>query len=195
VDARRLLPLLSRLPEPEEVLPGRPEPIGDPGSHFVSGRRLAPPYPAGTEIAMFAMGCFWGAEQRFWLIPGVWITAAGHAGGATPNPTYEEIGTGLTGHVEVVRVVYDPAVVPYETLLKVFWENRDPTQVFRQGRDVGNWYRSIVFASTETAVEARPPFYFAEAYHQQYLAKNPDGDCGLGGTGIACPIGRSRPRA
>jgi peptide-methionine (S)-S-oxide reductase len=205
------------LPRPEEALPGRPEPIVVPGRHAVSGRPLAEPYPPGLAVAEFALGCFWGAERRFWQTPGVWVTAVGYAGGFTPNPTYEEVCTGRTGHAETVRVVYDPAELSYEALLRVFWEAHDPTQGMRQGNDVGTQYRSVVFVRSEAerrlaeaskaAYEARlraagygpitteivgppaPPFYFAESYHQQYLAKNPDGYCGLGGTGVACPVG------
>lgn len=205
------------LPSPDEALPGRPEPIVVPGLHAASGRPLAGPYPAGSAVAEFALGCFWGAERRFWTTPGVWVTAVGYAGGFTPNPTYEEVCSGRTGHAETVRVVYDPAAVSYEALLRVFWEAHDPTQGMRQGNDVGTQYRSVVFVRSEAerrlaeaskaAYEARlraagygpitteivgppaPPFYFAEAYHQQYLAKNPDGYCGLGGTGVACPVG------
>ncbi|HWP62316.1 MAG TPA: peptide-methionine (S)-S-oxide reductase MsrA [Candidatus Binatia bacterium] len=205
------------LPRPEEALPGRPEPIVRPGVHAVLGHALAEPYPAGLEVAEFALGCFWGAERRFWQTPGVWVTAVGYQGGFTPNPTYEEVCTGRTGHAETVRVVYDPALVSYEALLRVFWEAHDPTQGMRQGNDVGTQYRSVVFVRSEAerrlaeaskaAYEARlraagygpitteivgpppPAFYFAEDYHQQYLAKNPDGYCGLGGTGVACPVG------
>jgi len=205
------------LPRPDEALPGRPAPIVVPGPHAALGHPLTEPYPAGLAIAEFALGCFWGAERRFWQTPGVWATAVGYQGGFTPNPTYEEVCTGLTGHAESVRVVYDPSQVSYEALLRVFWESHDPTQGMRQGNDVGTQYRSVIFVRNEAerrlaeaskaAYEARlraagygpitteiagpppPPFYFAEAYHQQYLAKNPDGYCGLGGTGIACPVG------
>lgn len=205
------------LPRPEEALPGRPEPIVRPGRHAVLGHALGEPYPAGLAVAEFALGCFWGAERRFWQTPGVWVTAVGYQGGFTPNPTYEEVCTGRTGHAETVRVVYDPALVSYEALLRVFWEAHDPTQGMRQGADVGTQYRSVVFVRSEAerrlaeaskaAYEARlraagygqitteivgpppPTFYFAEDYHQQYLAKNPNGYCGLGGTGVACPVG------
>jgi len=205
------------LPRPEEALPGRPAPIVVPGPHAILGHPVTEPYPAGLAVAEFALGCFWGAERRFWQTPGVWTTAVGYQGGFTPNPTYEEVCTGLTGHAESVRVVYDPSQVSYEALLRVFWESHDPTQGMRQGNDVGTQYRSAIFLRNEAerrlaeaskaAYEARlraagygpitteivgpppPPFYFAEAYHQQYLAQNPDGYCGLGGTGIACPVG------
>ncbi len=203
------------MPRSEEVLPGRAEAIAAPGTHFVNGRSLTPPYPDGFEIADVAMGCFWGAEKKFWPIPGVWVTAVGYQGGGTPNPTYREVCTGHTGQAEVVRVVFDPTVVSYEQLLKVFWESHDPTQGYRQGNDVGTQYRSAIFthgpAQLAAAVSSRgmyagelaksgygaitteireaPDFYFAEDYHQQYLAKNPDGyDCHTA-TGVACPIG------
>lgn len=207
----------SRMPRPDEALPGRDEPITSPGSHAVSGRLMAPPYPDGLQVAEFALGCFWGEERRFWQTPGVWVTAVGYQGGFTPNPTYEEVCTGRTGHAESVRVVFDPALVSYEQLLKVFWEGHDPTQGMRQGNDVGTQYRSVIFVRDERqrraaeasrdAYQARltaagygpitteivgppaPEFSFAEDYHQQYLAKNPDGYCGLGGTGVACPVG------
>ena len=204
------------LPQPSEALPGRPEPIATAERHFLNKRALQGPYPEGMRMALFGIGCFWGAERKFWQIEdGIWITAVGYAGGLTPNPTYEEVCSGLTGHNEVVLVVYDPAVTPYETLLKTFWENHDPTQGMRQGNDVGTQYRSGLYvfdaAQREAAERSRaeygqalakrgygeitteildaPPFYFAEAYHQQYLAKNPAGYCGLGGTGVACQIG------
>jgi peptide-methionine (S)-S-oxide reductase len=203
------------MPSPAELLTGRPDPIVDPVPHFVSGRSLTPPYPDGFEIADVAMGCFWGAEKKFWSIPGVWVTAVGYQGGGTPNPTYRETCTGHTGHAEVVRVVFDPFVVPYEQLLKVFWESHDPTQGFRQGNDTGTQYRSAIYTHGEaqlaaalasramyqgelaragygeitTEIREAPEFYFAEDYHQQYLAKNPDGyDCHTA-TGVACPIG------
>ncbi len=189
------------MPRPEEVLPGRAEAIATPGAHFVNGRSLTPPYPDGFEVADFAMGCFWGAEKKFWPIPGVWVTAVGYQGGATPNPTYRETCTGHTGHAEVVRVVFDPSVVAYEQLLKLFWESHDPTQGYRQGNDIGTQYRSAIFThgaaqlaaatasgqmyagelakagygSITTEIGEAPAFYFAEDYHQQYLAKNPDG--------------------
>jgi peptide-methionine (S)-S-oxide reductase len=203
------------MPSPSEALPGRPHPIPTASRHFVNGRPLKGPYPEGSETAMFGMGCFWGAERKFWELDGVLVTAVGYAGGYTPNPTYEEVCSGLTGHNEVVLVVYDPAKVPYEQLLKTFWENHDPTQGMRQGNDVGTQYRSGIYVYTpaqRAAAEASraaydaalrahgygpitteildaPPFYFAEDYHQQYLAKNPMGYCGLGGTGVSCPIG------
>jgi peptide-methionine (S)-S-oxide reductase len=184
-----------------------------PERHFVSGRPLVGPYPAGLEEAVFGLGCFWGAERAFWQAPGVWVTAVGYAGGTTPNPTYEEVCSGRTGHTEAVLVVYDPKITSYDALLKLFWETHDPTQGMRQGNDVGTQYRSAIYtfspqqaALAETSrgayqrqleaaglgeitteIRAAPPFYFAEDYHQQYLAKNPYGYCGLGGTGITCP--------
>jgi peptide-methionine (S)-S-oxide reductase len=202
------------MPEPRHALPGRPDPIPTAAKHFVNGRSLKGPYPEGAKQAIFALGCYWGAEKRFWSLPGVWITAVGNAGGITPNPTYEEVCSGGTGHAESVLVVYDPKLVSYETLLKTFWESHDPTQGMRQGNDVGTRYRSAIFwtdegerdsalaskASYERALKAKGlgpitteiakagPFYFAEDYHQQYLAKNPHGYCGLGGTGVACQI-------
>ncbi len=203
------------IPDPEHALPGRPNPIPTAERHFVSGRPLKGPYPEGLEIAYFALGCYWGPERVFWQVPGVWVTAVGNMGGSTPNPTYEELCTGLTGHTETVMVVFDPKIVSYEELLKVFWEAHDPTQGMRQGNDVGTQYRSAIFAASEaqkaaaeaskaafqTALSAQrygpitteiadaTHFYFAEDYHQQYLAKNPRGYCGLGGTGVSCPIG------
>jgi peptide-methionine (S)-S-oxide reductase len=203
------------MPAPGEALPGRSEAIPTAESHFVNGRPLKGPYPEGTARAVFGMGCFWGVERMFWTLPGVWVTAAGYAGGATPNPTYREVCSGQTGHNEVVLVVYDPSVVTYEALLKVFWEGHDPTQGMRQGNDVGTQYRSGIYAFSDeqraaaeasravyqealaaagrgaitTEIVEAPAFYFAEDYHQQYLAKNPGGYCGIGGTGIACPIG------
>lgn len=205
----------SRLPTPDEALPGREEPMHVPASHHVLGTPLSPPYPDGLERALFAMGCFWGAERVFWNAPGVFTTAVGYAGGRTPNPTYEEVCSGRTGHAEVVLVVYDPEVTSYEALLRLFWENHDPTQGMRQGHDVGTQYRSAIYAPSAAQREAAevsrrayqealagaglgavtteiadaPDFYFAEAYHQQYLSKNPGGYCGLGGTGVSCPIG------
>ena len=204
------------MPAPADALPGRAAPIPTAASHYVNGRPLQGPCPEGMEQAMFGLGCFWGAERKFWQLPqGVWVTMVGYAGGFTPNPTYEEVCSGRTGHNEVVRVVFDPAVLPYEQLLKTFWESHDPTQGMRQGADVGTQYRSGVYvfspaqraaaeasralyqealtghglgAITTEIVDA-PPFYFAEDYHQQYLAKNPGGYCGLGGSGVACPIG------
>src|SRR5271168_884996 len=204
------------LPSATEALPGRADPIPTARRHFVNGHPLQPPYPAGLAQAMFGLGCFWGAERKFWeLGDGVYVTAVGYAGGFTPNPTYEEVCGGRTGHNEVVLVVYDPKKISYEQLLKTFWESHDPTQGMRQGNDVGTQYRSGIYVFTpaqRAAAEASrasyakalaaqgmgaitteivdaPPFYFAEDYHQQYLAKNPHGYCGLGGTGVSCPIG------
>lgn len=203
-----------KLPKPEEALPGRDKPIPTAAKHFVSKHPLKGPYPEGLEKAMFGMGCFWGAERLFWQMDGVWVTAVGYAGGVTPNPTYQETCTGLTGHAEVVLVVFDPKVVSYANLLKTFWESHDPTQGMRQGNDVGTTYRSAIYtfgdeqyqeaiASRDayeaslrgagrdkitTEIRAAPVFYFAEEDHQQYLAKNPNGYCGLQGTGVACPI-------
>lgn len=203
------------MPTADQVLPGRPTPIPTAAIHFVSGHALKPPYPAGLEEAVFGLGCFWGAERKFWQTPGVYVTAAGYAGGQTPNPTYEEVCSGRTGHTEVVRVIFDPRLVSYEQLLKGFFENHDPTQGMRQGGDIGTQYRSAIYTTSpeqgEAAVAARdayakrlrdagygpitteireaPEFYYAEDYHQQYLAKNPGGYCGLGGTGVSCPIG------
>ncbi|HKN28469.1 MAG TPA: peptide-methionine (S)-S-oxide reductase MsrA [Roseiarcus sp.] len=206
--------LMSKLrPAPGEALPGRPEPIATAATHFVNGRPLKGPYPPGIETAIFGMGCFWGAERKFWQAgEGVYVTAVGYAGGATPNPTYGETCTGRTGHAEAVLVAYDPAKISYEDLLRIFWENHDPTQGMRQGNDVGTQYRSAIYATTPaqlaaarrsaeayskalaakgykpiaTEIAEAGPFYFAEGYHQQYLAKNPGGYCGLGGTGVAC---------
>jgi peptide-methionine (S)-S-oxide reductase len=204
-----------RMPKPEEALPGRADAMSVPARHAVLGRPLQPPFPDPCEQAMFGMGCFWGAERRFWKTPGVFTTAVGYAGGITRNPTYEEVCTGLTGHNEVVLVVFDPAVVSYDGLLRVFWESHDPTQGMRQGNDVGTQYRSGIYAFGSSQLAAAlasrdgyqdalraggfgritteileaPPFYYAEAYHQQYLAKNPGGYCGLGGTGVVCPAG------
>jgi peptide-methionine (S)-S-oxide reductase len=198
-----------------EALPGRAEPIAVPDRHYVLGTPLVPPFPDGVALACFGMGCFWGAERKFWTLPGVYTTAVGYAGGLTPNPTYKEVCSGRTGHTEVVRVAFDPASVPYEELLRVFWESHDPTQGMRQGNDTGTQYRSAVYATTQaqrdaaeasrdayqrsltaaglgritTEITAAGPFYYAEAYHQQYLAKNPDGYCGIGGTGVSCPVG------
>lgn len=204
------------LPAATEALPGRPDPISTADAHFVTGNSLKPPFPPGIETAMFGMGCFWGAERKFWeLGEGIYVTAAGYAGGLTPNPTYEEVCTGATGHAEVVLVAFDPARISYEALLRVFWEAHDPTQGMRQGNDVGTQYRSVVYANNaaqRAAAEASkvvfakalvshdfgaitteiggwPDFYYAEAYHQQYLAKNSQGYCGLGGTGVTCPAG------
>ena len=205
----------TELPTPEQALPGRDQPIPVAERHAVLGSSLAGPYPEGTEIAEFALGCFWGAERKFWETEGVVSTAVGYEGGFTPNPTYEEVCSGRTGHSEAVRVVYDPRRVTYRDLLKVFWEAHDPTQGMRQGNDVGTQYRSIVFVRNEeerraaqesrdgyqkalgrarhgaitTEIAPAGEFYFAEDYHQQYLAKNPWGYCGLGGTGVACPVG------
>jgi peptide-methionine (S)-S-oxide reductase len=190
-----------------------------PAKHFVNGAPLDGPFP-NAELAMFAMGCFWGAERKFWQTPGVVSTQVGYAGGLTPNPTYREVCTGQTGHAEVVRVAFDPKVIPYEDLLRVFWESHDPTQGMRQGNDVGTQYRSAIYTygdaqkkaaeasklayqevlsdarygAITTEIQPAPEFYFAEDYHQQYLAKNPDGYCGLGGTGVSCPVGIARAR-
>jgi peptide-methionine (S)-S-oxide reductase len=203
------------MPGPADALPGRAETMPVAESHFVSGARLSPPFPAGTERAVFGMGCFWGAERKFWEIPGVYSTSVGYAGGYTPNPTYEEVCSGATGHAEVVLVVFDPAKVSYETLLRAFWENHDPTQGMRQGNDVGTQYRSAIYCYDDaqqraaeasrkayqavldkagygpitTEIRPAPEYYYAEDYHQQYLAKNPWGYCGIGGTGVACPAG------
>jgi peptide-methionine (S)-S-oxide reductase len=203
------------MPAPGNALPGRANPIPTADNHFVSGRPLKGPYPNGMERALFGLGCFWGAEKAFWKIPGVWVTAVGYAAGLTPNPTYEEVCSGATGHNEVVLVVYDPKQVSYEQLLKAFFEAHDPTQGMRQGNDIGTQYRSGVYVYGEaqrkaaqaaktsyenslraegyrpitTEIVDAPPFYFAEDYHQQYLAKNPHGYCGLGGTGVSCQIG------
>jgi peptide-methionine (S)-S-oxide reductase len=204
-----------RLPTKEQALPGRAEQMPVPGAHHVNGARLSPPFPDGLERAMFGMGCFWGAEKKFWGLRGVYTTAVGYAAGLTPNPTYREVCTGMTGHNEVVLVVFDPTQISYDTLLKTFWENHNPTQGMRQGNDVGTQYRSGVYtysaAQHEAAERSRdafqeqlstrgygtitteilsaPEFYYAEDYHQQYLSKNPDGYCGLGGTGVSCPVG------
>ena len=203
------------IPSKAEALPGRAERMPVPEAHFVNKNRLTPPFPDGLEKAMFGMGCFWGAEKKFWQQRGVYSTAVGYAGGPTPNPTYREVCTGQTGHNEVVLVVFDPKVTSYDDLLKVFWENHDPTQGMRQGNDAGTQYRSGIYyfddAQKQAAERSRdafqkqltaarygaitteivpaPEFYYAEDYHQQYLAKNPDGYCGLGGTGVSCPIG------
>ena len=204
------------MPSAATALPGRRDPIATASHHFVNGRPLKGPYPEGLETAIFGLGCFWGAERKFWeLGDGIYVTAAGYAGGFTPNPTYEEVCTGRTGHNEVVLVVFDPKKIPYERLLKTFWESHDPTQGMRQGNDTGTQYRSGIYVSSpqqraaaeasktmyQQAIAARrygtitteivpaPEFYFAEDYHQQYLAKNPSGYCGLGGTGVSCQIG------
>jgi peptide-methionine (S)-S-oxide reductase len=203
------------MPTPEAALPGRAGPVRTDEVHYVNGRPLKGPHPDGFETAIFGMGCFWGVERVFWQLPGVWVTAAGYAGGYTPNPTYEETCTGLTGHAEVVQVVFNPHEISYGELLKVFWENHDPTQGMRQGNDWGTQYRSAIFAHTPAQLEAAlasreayqaeltragfgeitteireaPELYFAEAYHQQYLVKVPDGYCPDHGTGVSCPIG------
>jgi peptide-methionine (S)-S-oxide reductase len=209
----------SRIPTKEEALPGRVQRLAVPARHHVLDAPLAPPYPQGLESAEFGMGCFWGAERKFWEAPGVFTTAVGYQGGHTPNPTYEEVCTGLTGHTEIVRVVWDPGVTDFGAMLRIFWENHDPTQGMRQGNDVGTQYRSAIYTSTPaqleeavrsrdayqqalarsgygpitTEVRAAPEFYFAEDYHQQYLAKNPWGYCGVGGTGVSCPTGLGEP--
>ncbi len=203
----------NRLPTRDQALPGRAQAMPVKGTHFVNGHTLVPPFPEDLQRALFGMGCFWGAERGFWQTPGVYSTAVGYAGGYTPNPTYEEVCTGMTGHNEVVLVVFDPAVLGYAQLLKVFWEGHDPTQGMRQGNDVGTQYRSGIYVYDETQkavaetsrsayqralgdrgkgaitteILPAPEFYYAEDYHQQYLAKNPGGYCGLGGTGVACP--------
>ncbi len=205
----------SRMPTSEQALPGRAERMEVPAAHHVNGARLAPPFPDGLERAIFGMGCFWGAEKKFWPLAGVYTTAVGYAAGLTPNPTYREVCTGMTGHNEVVLVVFDPKKISYDTLLKVFWESHDPTQGMRQGNDVGTQYRSGIYVLDEAQREAAersrdmfqeqlatrgfgqitteilpaPEFYYAEDYHQQYLSKNPNGYCGLGGTGVSCPVG------
>jgi peptide-methionine (S)-S-oxide reductase len=203
------------LPTPDEALPGRAQAMCVTGRHDVLGTPLTPPFPEGLEQAVFGLGCFWGAERKFWQAPGVYTTAVGYAGGLTPNPTYEEVCSGLTGHAEVVLVVFDPKQTSYEELLRVFWEAHDPTQGMRQGNDLGTQYRSAIYTFSEAQREAAEaskarfqealrqagygeitteiapagPFYYAEPYHQQYLAKNPFGYCGLGGTGVSCPVG------
>jgi peptide-methionine (S)-S-oxide reductase len=203
------------MPTPETALPGRAHQIPTAETHFVNGRPLKGPYPEGLETAYFAMGCFWGEERKFWQVPGVWVTAVGYQNGLTPNPTYEEVCSGRTGHAEAVMVVYDPRQVTYADLLKVFWEGHDPTQGMRQGNDIGTQYRSGIYVANDAQVaeaeasreayqqalakqgfgkittEIAPagPFYFAEDYHEQYLAQNPGGYCGIGGTGVSCPIG------
>jgi len=205
----------SQMVDPKDALPGRPDPIPTAERHFISGLLLKSPVPSGMEEAMFGMGCFWGVERKFWQVPGVWLTMVGYAAGYTPNPTYKETCTQLTGHNEVVRVIYDPTVVSYNALLKLFWENHDPTQGMRQGNDVGSTYRSGIYTYNDAQAQAAqqtkslyqtaltaagkgaitteilpaPEFFFAEDYHQQYLQKNPDGYCGIGGTGVTCPIG------
>jgi len=203
------------LPQPAEALPGREEGMPVPSRHEVNGNPLTPPFPEGYEQAVFGLGCFWGAERKFWEAPGVFTTAAGYAGGYTPNPTYEEVCSGQTGHAEVVLVVFDPIRTSYDEMLRLFWESHDPTQGMRQGNDVGTQYRSAIYTSSEaqrraadasrnrfqqalaerdfgeitTEIAEAGPFYYAEPYHQQYLAKNPNGYCGLGGTGVSCPVG------
>jgi peptide-methionine (S)-S-oxide reductase len=204
------------MPTADTALKGRSQPIPTAATHHINGRPLKSPYPEGMETAIFGLGCFWGAERKFWeLGEGIWVTAVGYAAGVTPNPTYEEVCSGRTGHNEVVLVVFDPKKVSYEALLKTFWESHDPTQGMRQGNDVGTQYRSGIYVASEaqrqaaeaskaayqkvlaangygpitTEIVDAPPFYFAEAYHQQYLAKNPSGYCGLGGTGVSCPVG------
>jgi peptide-methionine (S)-S-oxide reductase len=205
----------SRMVSPEDALPGRDERMVVPARHEVLGTPLEPPFPEGLEQAVFGLGCFWGAERVFWRAPGVYTTAAGYAGGYTPNPNYQEVCTGRTGHTEAVLVVFDPEQTSYEELLRLFWENHDPTQAMRQGNDVGTQYRSAVYWTTDeqrraaeesraayqerlaaagydeitTEIAEAGPFYYAEPYHQQYLQKNPNGYCGLGGTGVACPVG------
>ncbi len=202
------------LPAAGDALPGRAAKMPVPDAHAVNGHRLVPPFPAGLETAVFGLGCFWGAERVFWRLPGVYTTAVGYAGGETPNPTYEEVCSGMTGHTEAVLVVYDPKQISYDRLLKTFWESHDPTQGMRQGNDVGTQYRSAIYATTPeqkrlaeasrdayqralaaagkgsvtTEIRDAPAFYYAEDYHQQYLEKNPNGYCGLGGTGVSCPV-------
>jgi peptide-methionine (S)-S-oxide reductase len=208
-------PMNLRLPRPDQALPGHDTPMPVPETHFVNGNRITPPFPAGLEQAIFGMGCFWGAERKFWEAPGVYSTAVGYAGGYTQNATYKEVCSGMTGHTEVVLVVFDPKVTSYEQMLRTFWENHDPTQGMRQGNDVGTQYRSAIYttsAEQKAAAEASrdafqdrltaagygpitteiadaPDFFYAEDYHQQYLAKNPNGYCGIGGTGVSCPVG------
>ncbi len=209
-----------RIPRADEALPGRSTPMIVPDAHYVNAHRIQPPFPEGLELAMFALGCFWGAEKKFWQQKGVYSTAVGYAAGHTPNPTYREVCSGMTGHTEAVLVVFDPTIVSYEDLLKTFWENHDPTQGMRQGNDAGTQYRSGIYyyndaqrhaaeASRDmfqkeldragygritTEILPAPEFYYAEDYHQQYLAKNPGGYCGLGGTGVSCPVGVGQPQ-
>jgi peptide-methionine (S)-S-oxide reductase len=204
----------ARLPSPDEALPGRSERMEVPAKHTVLGTPLVPPWPDGFEEAIFAMGCFWGVERKFWQVPGVYTTAVGYAGGTTPNPSYRDVCSGMTGHTEVVRVVFDPAKTSYAKLLRIFWESHDPTQGMRQGNDAGTQYRSAIYATTPAQLQAAkasaeafqkeleragygaitteireaPEFYYAEDYHQQYLDKNPGGYCGMGGTGVSCSI-------
>ena len=206
---------LTQLLPSESTLPGRNEKMRIPAKHFLNGRAIVPPFPEGLETVQFGMGCFWGAERIFWQAPGVWTTAVGYSGGSTPNPTYDEVCSGLTNHTEAVLVVFDPKIVTREELFKLFWESHDPTQGMRQGNDTGTQYRSAVYTTDDaqlaTALASRDafqaqlaksrfgeitteiapagPFYYAEPYHQQYLGKNPNGYCGLGGTGVSCPIG------
>ena len=203
------------IPSPAEALPGRAQPMSVPANHYVNGKPLKPPYPQGMETVVFGMGCFWGAERKFWQLNGVFTTAVGYAAGTTPNPTYKEVCSGQTGHNEVVLVVFDPNVISYSELLKVFWENHNPTQGMRQGNDAGTQYRSGIYVYSDsqkklaeasrdayqqalkaagygqitTEILDAPEFYYAEDYHQQYLAKNPNGYCGIGGTNVSCPIG------
>src|ERR1700676_4821460 len=204
-----------KAPSKDQALPGREARMPVPAAHFVNGHPLQPPFPDGLRRAMFGMGCFWGAERKFWQLPGVYTTAVGYAAGHTPNPTYREVCSGMTGHAEVVLVVFDPKAIGFEELLRVFWESHDPTQGMRQGNDVGSQYRSGIYCYTDgqrgaaersrdafqrelekagygritTEILPAPEFYYAEDYHQQYLAKNPGGYCGLGGTGVSCPVG------
>ena len=206
-------PMNLRLPRPEQALPGRQTPMVVPTAHAVNGARLMPPFPEGLQQAIFGMGCFWGAERKFWQASGVYSTAVGYAGGYTPNPTYKEVCSGMTAHAEVVLVVFDPKVASFEAMLRVFWENHDPTQGMRQGNDAGSQYRSAIYCSSPaqrdaaeasraayqdkltaagygritTEIADAQPFYYAEEYHQQYLHKNPNGYCGIGGTGVSCP--------
>jgi peptide-methionine (S)-S-oxide reductase len=214
-DAMGLFRNKTSLPAPADALSGRDEPIPVPDRHYVLGTPLMPPFPDGYERAVFGLGCFWGAERKFWQAPGVWTTAAGYAGGTVPDPTYKEVCSGRSGHAEVVLVVFDPQRTSYEDMLRIFWENHDPTQGMQQGNDVGTQYRSLIqthsaeqrgaadasLTSYQQALETRgygritteladaTPFYYAEDYHQQYLAKNPNGYCGIGGTGVSCPVG------
>lgn len=208
-------PKKQTIPTPDQALPGRTDSMPVPAGHYVNGNPLKPPYPEGLEMAMFGLGCFWGAERIFWQQEGVFTTAVGYAAGVTPNPTYQEVCSGMTGHNEVVHVVFDPGIVTYESLLKLFWESHNPTQGMRQGNDTGTQYRSGVYVYSQeqrklaeasrdayqqalqtagygtitTEILDAPEFYYAEDYHQQYLAKNPSGYCGLGGTNVACPVG------
>jgi len=212
---RHVDPHKLKMPSPTDALPGRSRALAVSPVHAVNGAAMKPPFPAGTEQAMFSMGCFWGAERLFWQTPGVVSTQVGYAGGYTPNPTYEEVCSGMTGHAEVVRVIFDPKVISYAELLRIFWENHDPTQGMRQGNDVGTQYRSAIYTygqaqreaaersqadyqqalsraghgATTTQIAAASEFYYAEDYHQQYLHKNPNGYCGIGGTGVSCPVG------